>query len=150
MKSLTYPLWIALTLYAGIIFGQQNQSNSMTNQAMVTTFLEGFNDSSKIQASVALLADDYQFQNPMIKLHSKAEFIELAQQIGAVLTGVELLQVAENRDWVAAIYIFKSAIPGLESNLATEWFRLENGLIKESKLIYDASEWRKVYAQMNK
>ena len=120
----------------------------MSNQAIVKQFLQGFNDPSQIQASLDLLADDYKFKNPMVELHSKAEFIALAQEIGKVLTGVNVIGTAESGDWVATFYEFKSSIPGVESNIASEWFRLEDGIIKESHLIYDASEWRKIYAQL--
>ncbi len=120
----------------------------MSNEDTVRTFLSGFNDPSKIQASLDLLAEDYKFKNPMVELNSKAEFIPLAQSIGATLTGVDVLHVAQAGDWVAAYYVFKSEIPGVEVNPATEWFRVENGVIKESHLVYDASQWRKVYAAM--
>ena len=132
------------------LYSQQNQSTKMTNQEVVQQFLNGFNNPAEIQASLNLLADDYKFKNPMLELNSKAEFIALAQEIGAVLTGVNVIGIAENGNWVATFYEFKSSIPGLESNMASEWFRLENGIIKESHLIYDASEWRKVYEQMDK
>ena len=122
----------------------------MDNQQIIETFLAGFNDPSRIQASLALLAENYHFKNPMVDLQSKAEFIALAQEMGKVLTGVDVIRYAEDGEWVAAFYTFKSAIPGLESNLATEWFRVKDGIIQESHLIYDASEWRKVYAQMEK
>lgn len=123
---------------------QANQDNSK----IVETFLTGFNDPSKIGTSFNLLADDYKFKNPMVQLQNKAQFIALAQEMGKVLTGVELISIAQNGNWVATYYEFKSSIPGLESNFGTEWFRVENGKIQESTLIYDASEWRKVYAQM--
>jgi|GEM_PF-1445391 len=125
-----------------------HEDTAMSNEDTVRKFLNGFNDPSKIQESLDLLADDYRFKNPMVELHSKAEFIPLAQNIGAVLTGVELTRTAAHGEWVAAFYIFKSEIPGVQVNHATEWFRLEDGMIKESHLIYDASAWRKVYADM--
>ena len=139
-----------ITLLTALLISIQSnaQKKKMKNREIVTQFLEGFNDPTKIQQSMDLLADDYSFTNPMVSLNSKAEFIGLAQQIGAVLTGVNIIEVAENGEWVAAYYEFTSNIPGVESNLATEWFRVEKGLIRESRLIYDASEWRKVYAQM--
>jgi predicted SnoaL-like aldol condensation-catalyzing enzyme len=124
------------------------KQHDMTNSEIVEKFLDGFNNPTKIQQSIDLLAEDYQFKNPLTETHSKAAFVTLAQQIGAVLTGINIIQIAENGVWVAAYYEFKSALPGLESNIAAEWFRLENGKIQESRLIYDASEWRKVYAQM--
>jgi len=124
------------------------QPNNMTNQTIVAKFLNGFNDPAKIPESLALLAEEYAFKNPMVELSSKAEFIALAQEIGSVLTGVNILQMAQNGDWVAVSYEFTSNLPGLESNLATEWFRLEEGLIQQSHLVYDATHWRKVYANI--
>ncbi len=122
----------------------------MKNKEIVKKFLNGFNNPAQIQESLDLLADDYKFRNPMVELNSKVEFIKLAQEIGAVITGIDVIHTSENGNWVATFYDFKSSIPGLESNIASEWFRLENGIIKESHLIYDASEWRKFYAQMKK
>jgi len=124
------------------------EDQAMSNEDIVRTFLSGFNDPSKIQASLDLLAEDYKFKNPMVELNSKAEFIPLAESIGATLTGVDVLHVAQAGEWVAAYYVFKSEIPGVEVNPATEWFRVDNGMIKESHLVYDASQWRKVYAAM--
>lgn len=146
MKKITLVLF-SILFGTTTIYSQQTKSH-MTNSEIVEKFLNGFNDPTLIQESLNLLSDNYQFQNPMTKTTSKAEFIELAQVIGQVLTGVEILRLAESNEWVSAQYIFKSSIPGVEKNNATEWFRIENGIIQESNLIYDASEWRKVYANM--
>lgn len=121
----------------------------MTNKEIVTKFLNGFNNPSQIKDSLSLLAEDYKFSNPLTKLYSKDEFIGLATEISSVLNGIDILQIANHDNWVGVFYEFKSTIPGLETNLASEWFRVEKGFIKESHLIYDASEWRKVYEQMN-
>ncbi|KKO06195.1 hypothetical protein LCGC14_0066130 [marine sediment metagenome] len=135
-------------MFTTTINAQQIKSNTMTNQEIVKKFLNGFNNSAKFKESLDLLADDYKFKNPMVELNSKVEFTKLAQEIGKVITGIEIIHTSENGNWVATVYNFKSSIPGLESNIASEWFRLENGIIKESHLIYDASEWRKFYEQM--
>jgi predicted SnoaL-like aldol condensation-catalyzing enzyme len=148
MKMIKVLLLIAIATFSNYSYAQQNSGIAMSNQEIVSTFLNGFNNPSQIQASLALLADDYQFTNPMVTLQSKAEFIALAKEISAVLTGVNLISTAENGEWVGAFYEFTSSVPGVESNMASEWFRLENGIIQESRLIYDASEWRKIYAQM--
>lgn len=131
-----------------ITYSSQINGSNMTNQEIVKKFLNGFNDPAKIEESLDLLADDYKFKNPMVELNSKAEFIKLAQEIGAVITGIDIINMVENGDWVATFYEFKSTVSGLESNTASEWFRLENGIIKESQLIYDTFEWRKFYEQM--
>jgi len=120
----------------------------MTNTEIVKKFLNGFNNPAQIQESLDLLSDDYKFKNPLVTLNSKAEFITLAKEIGAVITGIDIINTAENGEWVATFYEFKSSISGLESNTASEWFKIENGIIKESYLIYDTSEWRKFYQQM--
>lgn len=150
MKLLKQAFIIGLTLFSIQSNAQQIKNTTMTNQEIVTTFLDGFNDPTQIQKSLDLLADDYKFKNPMVELNSKAEFIQLAQEIGAVITGINIIKISENGNWVATFYDFESSITGLESNIASEWFRVEDGIIKESHLIYDTSEWRKFYEQMKK
>jgi hypothetical protein len=121
----------------------------LKNIKIVETFLSGFNNPEKLPEAIALLADDYKFKDPTKEDHSKAEFLETAKELAKVLTGVEVIKIAENDESVAVLYNFKSNIEGLENNLGSEWFTLENGLIKESQLVYDATEWRSVFAQMN-
>ena len=150
MRLMKYAFIIGVVMFSNNSYAQQNQNSNMTNQEIVKKFLNGFNNPAQIQESLDLLADDYKFKNPMVELNSKTEFIELAKQIGAVITGIDIINVAENGNWVAVFYDFKSSLEGLESNTATEWFRIENGIIKESNLIYDTSEWRKFYTNMKK
>jgi len=148
MKNWKLLLALTLGLSWSTIYSQQNETK-MNNTETVEKFLNGFNNPEEIMASLALLADDYKFKNPMVELHTKAAFIALAQEMGKVLTGVNLIHISQEGDWVATYYEFTSSIPGLESNYGSEWFRVEHGLIRESHLIYDASEWQKVYAQMS-
>ncbi len=150
MNKLNFKFLLLLGLILASDTYCQSKQNNLSKLETVEKFLSGFNDPAKIQESLALLADSYQFRNPMVQLNSKAEFITLAQKMGQILTGVNLIHASESGDWVATYYEFKSSIKGLESNLASEWFRVEGGLIQESYLIYDASEWRKVYDQMGK
>ncbi|WP_298321186.1 nuclear transport factor 2 family protein [uncultured Aquimarina sp.] len=146
MKLIKQAFIIGLTIFTIQSNAQQIKSTAMTNQEIVIKFLNGFNNLKEIQESLDLLADNYRFKNPMVELNSKEEFIVLAKQIGAVITGIEIINIAENKNWTAVFYDFKSSVKGLESNTGTEWFRIEDGLIKESNLIYDTAEWRKFYA----
>ena len=148
MRLVKQAFIIGITIFSINTYPQQEERNTMTNQEIITKFLNGFNNPEQIKESLALLADDYKFKNPMVELNSKTEFIELAKQIGAVITGIEIINIAENRNWTAVLYDFKSSVEGLESSRGTEWFRIEDGLIKESYLIYDTVEWRKFYTQM--
>ena len=147
MKTTSLALLAAMGLFTSAGYSQSNQTK-MTNQAVVTTFLGGFNDLSKINQSISLLAEDYHFTDPTATANSKAEFIELSKELAKVLTGVEVVKIAESGNWVSVNYIFKSTIPGLEENQANEWFRVENGEIQESHLLFDATEWHKVFAEL--
>lgn len=148
MKLIKQAFIIGITICSINIYAQKKERNTMANQEIVEKFLNGFNNPGQIQESLDLLADDYKFKNPIVELNSKTEFIALAEQISAVITEIEIINIAENGNWLAVYYDFKSSIEGLESNTATEWFKVENGIITESNLIYDTSEWRKFYAQM--
>ncbi len=119
----------------------------MISTEMVKTFLEGFNDPTKMKASFDLLADDYHFTNPIMETHSKAEFIQLAKKIGGVIEGIQIIATAESRDWVATFYEIQTKVSGLEKTDGSEWFRIVDGKITESYLVYDATAWRTLYAQ---
>ena len=149
MKLTTFAFLILSLFLGNIAFGQGKKE--LSNVQIVEKFFEGMNDPSKIQASLDLLTDDYSFKNPLVKLNSKLEFIALAGEIGKVVTGVNVKQIAENdQDEVVVLYEFTSSLPGMESNYATEWFWLKDGKIIASHMIYDTTEWRKVYAQMER
>ena len=90
MTKVSSMLLMALVLISSSIYSQTNQGK-MTNKEIVEKFLGGFNNPEKIQESLALLADDYKFKNPLVELTSKAEFIALAQEISQVLTGVNII-----------------------------------------------------------
>ena len=71
MKLLKQAFIIGLTIFSIQSNAQQIKSTTMTNEEIVTKFLNGFNNPEEIQESLALLADDYRFKNPMVELNSK-------------------------------------------------------------------------------
>ena len=126
----------------------QKSETSMTKEVIVTTFLRGFDEPSKISESLDLLSNNYHFTSPTDENNSKAEFIEAAKELAQILTGLKINKIAVSGDWVVANYTFKSSIKGLENSVGNEWFRVKNGKIQESHLVYDASEWRKFFATL--
>ncbi|MEL6254867.1 MAG: nuclear transport factor 2 family protein [Bacteroidota bacterium] len=149
MKLTTFAFLILPFFLGNVAFGQGKKK--LSNVQIVEKFFEGMNDPSKIQASLDLLTDDYAFKNPLVQLKSKGEFIALAGEIGKAVTGVKLKYIAENdQNEVVVLYEFTSSLPGMESNFATEWFWLKDSKIIASHMIYDTTEWRKVYTQMEK
>jgi hypothetical protein len=147
MKHIFIGLLISMTIQTN---AQSSKNIESSNIEIVQAFLRGFNEPSFIQESLSLLSEDYKFSNPILTLHSKAEFIKLATEIGSVVTGLKVTNIADNHSWVAVSYEFYTSIAGIEINYATEWFRLEDGMIQESQLIYDATKWRAHYAQLEK
>lgn len=121
----------------------------MTPQDIVIKFLNGFNNPEQIQESLNLLASDYHFKNPFVNLTSKADFVLLAKSISEVITEINIIETNANGNSVAAIYEFKSNLPGVEINIASEWFKVKDNKIKASTLIYDATKWHKVYQELN-
>lgn len=120
----------------------------MTQESIVSTFLNGFNHPSTIEDSLTLLDDNYHFTDPTVTINSKLEFIDVTQELAKVLTGVEVKIIAVTGDWVAVHYEFYSSIDGVEVNKANEWFRVEQGKIKESHLLYDATKWRIIFESL--
>ncbi len=149
MRLIKHALVIGIMIFSISATAQQKQI-TMTKEAIVTTFLMGFDDPSKITESINLLADSYHFTSPTGNSNSKAEFLEEAKAVSDMLTGLVINKIAVNGNWVAVNYTFKSEIKGLEITTGNEWFRVENGKIQESHLIYDASEWKKVFENMKK
>ena len=149
MRLIKHALLVGITMFSISVNAQKNQT-TMTKEVIVTKFLNGFNDPSKIAESFALLADDYHFTSPTGNENSKTEFIESIKELANVLTGVEIEKIAVSGNWVSVNYVFTASINGLEETAGNEWFRIENGKIQESHLIYDASEWKKVFENMKK
>lgn len=119
----------------------------MTNKEIVTKFLEGFNDPNQLDGALTLLAKDYCFNGPMSNASNREEFTIIAKQLSALLKGLKVLRIMEDGDWVSVGYEFYTDLPDLERTHGSEWFMLENELIKESHLVYDATGFNKLYEQ---
>lgn len=147
MRLIKHALIIGITLIS-ININAQKISTTIAKETIVSNFLNGFNDPSKILESFALLTDDYHFTSPTGNENSKVEFIESVKKLKGILTGVDIKKIAINGNWVVVNYVFKSSIKGLEESVGNEWFRVENGKIQESHLTYDATEWKRVFKNM--
>lgn len=89
MKLIKHALIIGITIVSINANAQKNQTE-MTKEVIITRFLNGFNDPLKIQESLDLLTNDYQFTSPTGNSNSKTEFIEAVQELANVLTGVDI------------------------------------------------------------
>lgn len=147
MNLLRCTLMVGIILFS-IRTNAQQKENTMTKEVIVTKFLNGFNDPSKIKESLNLLCDEYRFTSPTESSNSKTEFVKQVQVLAKVLTGIEIKKIAVSGNWVCVNYVFTSSVKGLEATSGNEWFRIENGKIQESHLIYDATKWKKILDKM--
>ncbi|MGL4768115.1 MAG: nuclear transport factor 2 family protein [Formosimonas sp.] len=119
-----------------------------TNQDIVIEYLTAFGN--KDFATVrSLLADNFTFEGPLMQASSADEFVGMMQGFKDTLDGIDLYGTAQDGDWVGSYYIFKTFIPTVERTVTSEWFKLENGKIVASYLVFDATKWQPIMAAQN-
>ena len=119
----------------------------MTNKEIAEAYLNAFN--TKDHATMrSLVHDDFSFHGPLMQHDSADSFFAAMQGMGDMFAGLQLHGTAQDGDWVGSYYIFKSTVPGLEETHTSEWFNIIDGKIKTSYVVYDATKWREVMAQM--
>lgn len=91
------------------------------------------------------LADDLDFQGPIDSFTGADPFIAALTGFAGMLTRVELLQELYAADEAALLYDCVTASPAGTIRTA-EFFRLEGGKIVQIRLVFDATELRKLMA----
>ncbi len=119
----------------------------MTNTAIVKQYLEAFGNKD-METARKLVADSFKFNGPMQQHESANAFFEAMEGFVPMVAGIDLVGTAENGEWVGTYYNFRATVPGLENTTTSEWFRVADGKIQESHLVFDASNWRKMMENM--
>ena len=92
------------------------------------------------------LADDLDFQGPIDRFSSADPFIAALTGFAGMLTRVELMQEFYAAGEAALLYDCVTASPAGTIRTA-EFFRLEGDKIVQIRLVFDASELRKLMAR---
>ena len=89
------------------------------------------------------LADDLDFQGPIDKFGSADQFIPALSGFASMLARAELMQELYAADEAALLYDCVTASPAGTIRTA-EFFRLQAGKIASIRLVFDATELRKL------
>jgi len=111
----------------------------MKDDRMIANYLLGYNHEETMEESFGLLDDSYEFRSPEVCLGSKRDFKRWMSVASKLLYRLELLEVVQGEGMTVALYMVMFEIPLYKSMLVTEWFRLDNGKILSSRLLYDRS-----------
>jgi hypothetical protein len=88
------------------------------------------------------LADDVDFQGPIERYNSADQFAQALGGFAGMLIRVDLVQEHYSTDGAALLYDCVTAPVG--TIRTAEFFRLENGRIVQIRLVFDATELRKL------
>lgn len=80
------------------------------------------------------LADDFQFNGPLLRAKSKAEFLKGLAAMGPMQPKFEMLKQFEDQGEVCSVYNF---MIGTTPVLMAEWSVVRSALIQSQRLIYD-------------
>jgi ketosteroid isomerase-like protein len=118
----------------------------MTDPNTVRDIVSGYYESwtkGDMKQARSYLADDLDFQGPIDTFGSADEFIPGLAGFAGMLTRAELLQEFFAADEAALLYDCVTASPAGTIRTA-EFFRLRDGKIAHIRLVFDATELRKL------
>jgi ketosteroid isomerase-like protein len=92
------------------------------------------------------LADDLDFQGPIDRFTSADQFISALAGFASMLTRAELVQELYAGDEAALLYDCVTASPAGTMRTA-EFFHLQSGKIARIRLVFDATELRKLMSR---
>lgn len=96
-----------------------------------------------VDAARAYLADDLDFQGSMDTFHRADDFIAALTMFRKMLRGVNLIQSCFSENGAALLYDCDTATPAGVIRTA-EFFTVADGKIKSIRLVFDATELRKL------
>jgi len=91
----------------------------------------------------ACLADDLDFKGSIDAFHTADEFVAALEQFHSMLRRVTILESFFDQDGAALLYDCDTSTPAGTIRTA-EFFAIEGARISEIRLVFDASELRKM------
>ena len=93
------------------------------------------------------LAEDFRFSGPVASFVSAEAFRAMAREAGQAVTSFVVRRQFVDGDTVCSIVDWEMAIPGVGPMTAAEVLEVQDGIIVQGELIYDAEELRRAMAQ---
>lgn len=105
---------------------------------VVKSYLAAF-DRHDLAAARALMHDDYQFEGPLMRASSADQLISQLKEFGCDFKN-KVLHMAEVGNVVGVLFECTFTKPATATLRMSEWFTVEGGKLKSSRLIYDTRQ----------
>lgn len=86
-----------------------------------------------------VLSENFTFEGPLLKANSADEYIKALEADVSVPGEAVVENAMQQGDQVTLFYRYRK--PGVEVSMA-QWFEIEDGLVKASRVWFDASPFR--------
>jgi len=114
----------------------------MNTRQLIETYHNAWT-SGDFATARACLADDLDFKGSIDTFHKADDFVTALKQFQGMLRKVTLLKYFHEQDGAALLYDCDTASPAGMIRSA-EFFTIKGGKISEIRLVFDASELRKM------
>ena len=114
----------------------------MNTRQLIETYYQAWTTGDLVTAR-RCLADDLDFKGSIDTFHKADDFLGELKRFHGMLRGVKLLTSYFDQDGAAMLYDCDTATPAGVIRTA-EFFSTSNGKITEIRLVFDASELRKL------
>lgn len=114
----------------------------MNTRQLIETYHKAWTSGDFVTAR-RCLADDLDFKGSIDTFHKADDFVGALQRFHSMLRGVKLLKSFFDQDSAALLYDCDTVSPAGVIRTA-EFFSVTNGQISEIRLVFDASELRKL------
>lgn len=117
------------------------------NQFLELTSPKGRDLESLLPQISKVLAEDFVFIGPLMKIEGRANYLELLRKFLGVHVGLKVRRQFVDKDDVCSIndLTVKSPAGALVTMPMAEWFRLKGGAIHAHEIFYDPREFAKAF-----
>lgn len=96
-------------------------------------------------AARKLLHDNLEFRGPFDTFHKADDYLHAIQKLSAIVEGVDILKVFEDRNEVALFCDLKTKTVG--TSFVSEWYKINDGKISSVRVVFDARPFAEMFAQ---
>ena len=114
---------------------------------IVNRYYDATNNKKDADAAGALMAEDFVFVGPLMKLEGKAANVELLRKFLPMHVETRMHKQFVDGDEVCSIYdlVVSNPAGGTITMPIADWIRVENGKVAEQTIYYDPREFSKAF-----
>src|SRR5690348_1017275 len=112
-------------------------------QEIVLDFQQAIGN-KEFAAARKLLHDHLEFHGPIDTFHKADDYLHAIQKLSAIVEGVDILKVFEDRNEVALFCDLKTKTVG--TSFVSEWYKINDGKISSVRVVFDARPFAAMFA----